>query len=500
MENEERDSGEVRPEISETFAKHVENKGYNKTRALEGAMRAFMAMPADLQVRFMSQDEQERKDAATVLHIGLEKRAHLKKRLARRVVGAAVFSIITIMLVWSLFSGIRFFYRRILEPVTFFNGLEPVISKNTAIYLVLLAVLGVIFILIAAARKFRAFIPLACGCVLLLASIGSLCYRLTANPLIKDVTIRGSTGYLRYAPDDNLFIGIEDGSVRLYDKNVDKVLREHKSSQTDAEQIAVSSDGQRLAVRLGNYSNYSIGLIDVPTGNLVKTINVQDFSATMGVFSTDSQKLAVYINSEYVESTRSWKRPEEGNLWIYSAKDGELLFRERTPVLSTGWEQAMDWKVNIIAMVGVYEDGGRGALLWDVERHAKLHSLMHPDYQSGPLSVALSPDAKKVAVGYAPYDVAIWDVGTGKLLHDLVSQNNWVVCLDFSPDGRLLASGEGNSAVRVWDVESGSELFHFGMGSQHYSNYTYSVSFDSKSRQLACGTANDHIVIWRIPD
>ena len=495
MENEERYSGEVQPEISEVFTKHVENKGYNKTRALEGAMRAFMAIPAGLQVKFMSRDAQERQEAATVLHKSLEQRAHPKKRVAFRVIAAIVFSTTTIVLVWSLFSGIRFFYRHILEPVTFFNGLEPVISKSTAIYLVLLAVLGLIFILIAAARKFRAFIPLTCGCVLLLASIGSLCYRLTANPLVKDVKISGFKGYLCYGPDDNLLIGMGNGNILCYDSKVEKVLQEYQSSQTDVDCLAVSYDGQRLAA---SRENGSIELIELPTGKLLKTIAITDFRATDSVFSPDSQKLAVFVNSEYQRSTNSWRKPEEGNLWIYSAKDGELLFCEKTPVMSSS-RQAMDWKGNIIAMIEAH-DGGRGALLWDAEKHVKLHNLVHPEFGSGPLSVALSPDAQKVAVGYAPYDVAIWDVGTGKLLHDLVSRNNWVVCLDFSPDGRLLASGEGNSAVRLWDVESGSQLFHFGMGPQNYSNYTYSVSFDSKGRQLACGTANNHVVIWRIPD
>ena len=509
MQNDETNSGqETSPEISEAFVDYTANRGYDKSRALEGAMKVFMSLPADLQVRFMNRKtsvQTDRDVVATAVKETLEKKPYRKKSIVRSVIGTVVFLVITVVLLCPLLTGFRIpiltaygiYWCHLVEPITFFNGLEPVMSKSIAIYLALMAIVGTVWILIAAVKRFKNFPALLCGCILLFASLGSLCYRLVANPIEKDVIISGFTGYLRYAPTDNLLAGIGDGVVRLYDRKAEKVLGEHKSSQAGAEQMAVSSDGQRLAVRR---KNDSIDLIDLSTGNLIKNISVPGFKAIMGVFSPDNQKLAVYISSEYVESTKSWKTPEKGNLWIYSAKNGELLFCERTPTVSSGWPQAMDWEANIIAIADISGEDGGGVLLWDVKQHAKLRSLMHPEYQSGPLSVALSPDGKKVAVGYAPYDVAIWDVQTGKLLHDLSSKNNWVVCLDFSPDGRLLASGEGNSAVRVWDVESGLQLFHFGMGSQHSSNYTYSVSFDSTGRRLACGTENNHIVIYRISD
>jgi hypothetical protein len=507
MQNDETNSGqETSPEISEAFVDYVANKGYGKSRALEGAIKVFMSLPADLQIRFMNREtsvQTDRDVVAAVVKEILEKKPTRKKSIVRSVIGTVICLVITVALLCPLFTGLKvplltvygIYWYPVYEPITFFNGLEPVISKSLAIYLALLLIVGTVWILIAAVKRFKNFPALLCGCILLFASIVSLCYRLAANPIEKDVIIRGFTGYLRYAPTDNLLAGIGDGVVRLYDRNAEKILGEHKSSQAGAEQLFVSSDGQRLAVGRGNNS---VDLIDLPTGKLIKNISVPGFKAKMGVFSPDNQKLAVFIDSEYVESTGSWKRPEKGNLWIYSAIDGELLFVESTPVCSGG-RQDMDWKGDIIAMVETY-DGGRGTLLWDVGKHAKRHTLIHPEFQCGPLSVALSPDGKKVAVGYGPYDVAIWDVQTGKLLHDLSSKNNWVVCLDFSPDGRLLASGEGNSAVRVWDVESGLQLFHFGMGSQHSSNYTYSVSFDSTGRRLACGTENNHIVIYRISD
>lgn len=45
---------DVDEELSEAFSKQVDERGYTKYRALEGSIRAFMAIPADIQVKLMS--------------------------------------------------------------------------------------------------------------------------------------------------------------------------------------------------------------------------------------------------------------------------------------------------------------------------------------------------------------------------------------------------------------------------------------------------------------
>ena len=167
-------------------------------------------------------------------------------------------------------------------------------------------------------------------------------------------------------------------------------------------------------------------------------------------------------------------------------------------MLNSG-RQSLDWSGDLIAAINCYDGRGRGTLIYDIATHQPRFNLVHDEFQAGPLSVKLSPDARLAAVGYGPWDVALWDTQTGRIVHKLESRNNWVVCLDCSPDGKLLASGEGNSAVRVWDVATGRQLRHFGMGSQNESNYTYSVSFFREGGLLACGAADGHIVIWKVP-
>ena len=91
--------------------------------------------------------------------------------------------------------------------------------------------------------------------------------------------------------------------------------------------------------------------------------------------------------------------------------------------------------------------------------------------------VVLSPDGKTLAAAYDRADntsllfgavvVRLWDVATGKELHELTGHVNSVEGLAFSPDSRLMATagenGLGNS-VFVWDVATGERRDGAGWG------------------------------------
>ena len=45
---------DVSDAVSDEFSAQVDERGYTKYRAVEGALRVFMALPADIQVKLMS--------------------------------------------------------------------------------------------------------------------------------------------------------------------------------------------------------------------------------------------------------------------------------------------------------------------------------------------------------------------------------------------------------------------------------------------------------------
>ena len=52
----------------------------------------------------------------------------------------------------------------------------------------------------------------------------------------------------------------------------------------------------------------------------------------------------------------------------------------------------------------------------------------------------------------------IWDLTSGRILHDLVGHNGIVTCSKFSPDGNRVVTGGTDATVRIWDVETGNQL------------------------------------------
>jgi WD40 repeat protein len=128
--------------------------------------------------------------------------------------------------------------------------------------------------------------------------------------------------------------------------------------------------------------------------------------------------------------------------------------------------------------------------LWDVATGRKLHEL--PRQPSALESVAYSPDGRLLASGDTGGRIRLWDPASGKLVRTLRQQGPIVFGLGFAPDGRFLAaSGPGNT-VGVWEVASGQEVVKLA----GHQNEVTCAAFSLDGRLLASGGWDATVFVW----
>jgi hypothetical protein len=94
-------------------------------------------------------------------------------------------------------------------------------------------------------------------------------------------------------------------------------------------------------------------------------------------------------------------------------------------------------------------------VLWMVSGFAMHEALRFEGHKGPVLSLAFSPDGRRIFSGGSDTTVRMWDVETGKELLQFKGHQFGVSALAVSPDGKLLLSTD-NQKVHLWDVQKGT--------------------------------------------
>jgi len=130
--------------------------------------------------------------------------------------------------------------------------------------------------------------------------------------------------------------------------------------------------------------------------------------------------------------------------------------------------------------------------IWDVKTGKEVHQLT--GHAGRIASVAFSPDGLILASGGDDNTIRIWDVKTGKEVRQLTGHTDRIWSVAFSPDGLILASGGNNKTVHIWDVKTGKEIHQL----TGHANRIWSVAFSPDGLILASGGDDKTVRIWDV--
>jgi len=306
--------------------------------------------------------------------------------------------------------------------------------------------------------------------------------------------------------------------------------------------IALSSDGTRIASGSSNYLTRGwsdLMIWDCETGSEMFTM--RPGSVTSVAFARDGKRLVSLVYQIFIiwNAETGAEVSRVGAKFKYSGSlssvafspDGKRIVMGRTEdIFAEIWDVETSLAAKVCDLVGhtgsvsciAFSPDGKLLVsgsedttvkIWDTSTGAELWtSRVHKDnkactcrfsdlhcpirgHSGMVLSVAFSPDGKRVVSGSYDKTVKIWNYETfGAAVPTLRGHSERVNSVAFTPDGKRVVSGSGDKLVKIWDVEAGTEVTTLsGHGAK-----VWSILFSPDGKRVISGSFDKLNVVWDV--
>ncbi|KAL5536207.1 hypothetical protein ACEPAF_28 [Sanghuangporus sanghuang] len=186
------------------------------------------------------------------------------------------------------------------------------------------------------------------------------------------------------------------------------------------------------------------------------------------------------------DSSQIFSGFDDGFLTIWDVKKRENVMTRKIEHKIASFSTSIDGTLLVLCWC---DDA---AIVWNA-RKDEIEFGPFKHHHTEPTSLKMSPDGKRIAVGYYGKGITVWDSVTKQVVCDSESIDE-IFVISFSPDGQRIVSGSGwQRLVTSWDAVTGAVVSGPFKG---HTNSIQSVAYSPDGTRIVSGSHDGTAKIW----